>query len=73
MLLTKADKLSRREAQAALDATRSLLGEGATGESDIGVALFSALARTGLGDVAETLHGWVDAPAAASTPAPAAG
>ena len=64
VLLTKADKLSRGEAQAALAATRELLAEFASEESDIGVTLFSALARTGVGDVAETLYAWAhpDAP-----------
>ena len=45
-----------------------MLGEIGTDESDIGVTLFSALKRTGVGDVAETLHGWVHPQAA-----PAAG
>ena len=62
VLLTKADKLNRREAQAALDAAQALLGEIGTDESDIGVTLFSALKQTGVGDVAATLHGWVHAP-----------
>jgi GTP-binding protein len=57
-LLTKADKLSRREAQESLANAQGLLGEMASEEADIGVTLFSALNRTGLGDVAETLHGW---------------
>ena len=59
VLLTKADKLSRRDAQAALAAASAALGELAGEAADIGLALFSATARTGLGDVAATLHGWV--------------
>jgi GTP-binding protein len=59
VLLTKADKLSRRQANDALQATTSALGAYATEEADIGVALFSALKRTGIDDAALTLHGWV--------------
>jgi GTP-binding protein len=58
-LLTKADKLNRREAQAALAAAQEVLGGLATESADIGVVLFSALARTGVGDVALALRGWV--------------
>jgi len=58
VLLTKADKLSRREAGAALRAATEALGELASEQADIGVALFSALARSGVDDVAATLHGW---------------
>jgi len=58
-LLTKADKLNRREAQASLQAAQAVLAEISTEGADIGVTLFSALSRQGLGDVAEVLHGWV--------------
>jgi GTP-binding protein len=58
VLLTKADKLTRRQADAALRATGEVLGELATEPADIGLALFSALERTGIGDVALTLRGW---------------
>ena len=61
VLLTKADKLNRREAQAALAAAQAVLGEYATDEADVGVALFSALAKTGIEDAALTLHGWAHA------------
>ena len=44
-LLTKADKLNRREAQAALQAAQAVLAEVATEGADIGVTLFSALSR----------------------------
>jgi GTP-binding protein len=63
VLLTKADKLNRREAQQALKAIEAQLGAFATDEADISVGLFSALSRQGLGDAAEVLHGW-RAPAA---------
>jgi GTP-binding protein len=59
VLLTKADKLSRKEADAVLRATGDSLGVLATEAADIGVALFSALKRTGVADVATTLREWV--------------
>jgi GTP-binding protein len=58
VLLTKADKLSRREAAASLEATSVALSGFASESSDIGVVLFSALTRDGLADVATTLYGW---------------
>jgi GTP-binding protein len=58
VLLTKADKLSRKEADASLNATMAALGDYASEEADIGVTLFSALKRTGLEDAAQTLYGW---------------
>ncbi|MFY9511193.1 MAG: ribosome biogenesis GTP-binding protein YihA/YsxC [Rubrivivax sp.] len=57
-LLTKADKLNRRDADAALVQAQQVLAEVATDTSDVGVALFSALSRRGVGDAAEVLHGW---------------
>lgn len=74
VLLTKADKLSRKAADAALRAVGDALGELATDEADIGVALFSALKKTGVGDVARTLREWVrgaNAPRAPAADAPA--
>ena len=59
VLLTKADKLSKREADASLHATTEALGAYSSDEADIGVTLFSALKKTGLADVATTLRGWV--------------
>jgi GTP-binding protein len=58
VLLTKADKLNRREADAAVAAAQGWLSALAEEPADIGVALFSALSKRGVGDVAETLHGW---------------
>ena len=58
VLLTKADKLTRSEASAALATMQALLGEFGTEQSDIGVALFSALKKTGIEDAALALHGW---------------
>ena len=57
-LLTKADKLNRSDAQRSLRAAQGVLGEISSESSDIGVTLFSALSKQGLGDVAETLYGW---------------
>lgn len=58
VLLTKCDKLSRAEAQRALEAAQGVLGEVATDEADLGVTLFSALNRSGVDDVALQLHDW---------------
>jgi GTP-binding protein len=58
VLLTKADKLNRNEAAAALAAMQALLGEFGTERADIGVALFSALKKTGVEDAALALHAW---------------
>ena len=58
VLLTKADKLNRREAQAALAQVQGVLSGMAHEQSDIQVALFSALKKTGVADVAELLQQW---------------
>jgi GTP-binding protein len=59
VLLTKADKLNRREANEALAAAQAVLGEHSTDEADVSMALFSALKKSGVGDAACVLHGWV--------------
>jgi GTP-binding protein len=59
VLLTKADKLNRSQAQTALAQAHKVLAEVVTERADIGVALFSALSRLGLEDAACTLHDWV--------------
>jgi GTP-binding protein len=59
VLLTKADKLNRREAQAALATAQQELGAIATDAADIGVALFSALTREGLDDAAAAIREWI--------------
>jgi len=61
VLLTKADKLNRRDADLALASAQRALGPFASEQSDIGVTLFSALGRTGVADVADSLHGWARA------------
>ena len=60
MLLTKADKLTRAEAQKALSIMRLNAGGGE-------VRLFSALKRTGVEDVAHILWQWAH-PAQAAQP-----
>jgi GTP-binding protein len=61
VLLTKADKLSRKEADAAVRAASEALGEISTDEADIGVLLFSALNKRGVDDAAVVLRGWIGA------------
>lgn len=61
VLLTKADKLSRSEADRALAACQEALAERSTEESDIGITLFSALNKRGVDDTALMLRGWIDA------------
>lgn len=63
VMLTKADKLNRKEARDALSAAQDALGEMTTDEADVGVTLFSALDKTGVGDAAMVLHGWTHAAA----------
>ena len=61
-LLTKADKVNRRDAQRSLSTAQQVLAEVATESSDIGVTLFSALSGQGLDDVALTLRSWAASP-----------
>lgn len=60
VLLTKADKLNRSEANAALAAAQQVLADLSTDEADVNIALFSALKKSGVGDAATLLHGWID-------------
>jgi GTP-binding protein len=62
VLLTKADKLNRKEQAESLRNAQAVLGELATEESDMGIALFSSLARMGLDDAALSLVGWAASP-----------
>jgi GTP-binding protein len=62
VLLTKADKLNRRDGQRALAQAQHVLGAMATEQSDIGVALFSALSGEGLDDAAQALREWTSIP-----------
>jgi GTP-binding protein len=75
VVLTKADKLNRKEAAESLRGVQKVLADLSTDEADISVTLFSALKRQGVGDVAEILHSWrrleqVAEPAAAELAAP---
>jgi GTP-binding protein len=58
-VLTKADKLNRSDAQLALQAAQGVLADVSSESADIGVTLFSALKRQGVGDVAEALRNWI--------------
>jgi GTP-binding protein len=59
VLLTKADKINRRDGERALLAAQQALSTVATDESDIGVTLFSALSGQGLDDAALTVRSWI--------------
>jgi len=61
VLLTKADKLNRKEQAESLRSAQAVLAEVATEESDVGIALFSSLARIGLDDAALALRSWAGA------------
>lgn len=58
VLLTKADKLNRREATASLAQVQGALGEVASEHADVGVTLFSALSKQGVDDAAQSLYAW---------------
>ncbi|MGE5450222.1 MAG: ribosome biogenesis GTP-binding protein YihA/YsxC [Acidobacteriota bacterium] len=62
VLLTKADKLNRKEAAESLRKAQDVLAEIATDESDVGIVLFSALKKVGVGDVAMALREWAATP-----------
>jgi len=57
-LLTKVDKLNRRDTDAALRAAGDVLGGAATEASELSLAPFSATSRVGVGDAARVLHAW---------------
>jgi GTP-binding protein len=62
VLLTKADKLNRKEGAEALRKAQEVLADLATDEADIGITLFSSLNKSGVGDAAMTLKGWAATP-----------
>ena len=57
-LLTKADKLNRRDIAAAVQAAGSVLGEVTSDASDVSLTPFSSLSRAGVDDAARVLYGW---------------
>jgi GTP-binding protein len=59
VLLTKADKLSKKEQAASLSTGQDGLADLATDTADVGLLLFSAPKRQGLDDLAETVHSWI--------------
>ena len=59
VLLTKVDKLNRRDTATALKAASEVLGEFTTDESVVALTPFSSLSRAGVDDAARTLHDWV--------------
>ncbi len=59
VLLTKSDKLTRTQADAAVRAATETLAALSTDDADIGVTLFSALNKRGVDDAALTLYHWV--------------
>ena len=71
VLLTKSDKLNKRDGQAALRSAGEALAAFSSDEADIGLVLFSALSRDGLGDVAQALWAWAHPVPATAAPAPA--
>ena len=62
VLLTKSDKVNRRDGQRALIQAQQVLGAMATEHSDIGVTLFSAVSGEGLDDAAQALREWTSTP-----------
>ena len=72
VLLTKADKLNRRDAALALAACENVLAPLLADGADVGLSLFSALSRQGLADVADALHGWLGPAVNATSDASAA-
>jgi GTP-binding protein len=58
VLLTKADKLNRKEGDAAVREAQAVLGEMATEAADLSIILFSSVKKTGVGDAAVMLNGW---------------
>lgn len=62
VLLTKADKVNRRDGQRALAQAQQVLAAMATEHADIGIALFSAVSGLGQDDAAVALREWISTP-----------
>ncbi|RZI84749.1 MAG: YihA family ribosome biogenesis GTP-binding protein [Rubrivivax sp.] len=58
VLLTKADKLNRKEADAALRQAKEVLSAVSTEAANVNIMLFSSVKKTGVGEAAAMLHGW---------------
>jgi GTP-binding protein len=58
VLLTKADKLNRKEADAALRQAKDVLSNLTTEASNMNIMLFSSVKKTGVGEAAVMLRGW---------------
>ncbi|RZK99461.1 MAG: YihA family ribosome biogenesis GTP-binding protein [Rubrivivax sp.] len=58
VLLTKADKLNRKEADAALREAKDVLSALKTEASNMNIMLFSSVKKTGVGEAAVMLRGW---------------
>lgn len=71
VLLTKADKLNRKEAAESLRKAQEVLADLATDEADVGIVLFSALKKVGVGDVAMAIKEWIATPEQAAAEAEA--
>jgi GTP-binding protein len=59
VLLTKSDKLNKRDGQISLGKAQEVLGDVTTDESEVSISLFSALSKSGVEDAAKVLRGWV--------------
>lgn len=59
VLLTKADKLNRREQAMSMAKAERALAERCPPEADIGLGLFSALSQTGVDDAAVLVRRWI--------------
>ena len=72
-LLTKADKLNRRETATALERANEVLAEVTTDEAEVALSSFSALSKAGVEDAARVLYDWVHAAPRGALQAPVAG
>ena len=61
VVLTKADKLNRRESDAVVARTLAQVGEGMGEHANVSLLLFSATKRVGVAELADTLSQWVAA------------
>jgi GTP-binding protein len=62
VLLTKADKLNRKEQAESLRGAQAVLDEIRTDEADMTIMLFSSLNKQGVGEAAQTIRQWAATP-----------